>query len=78
MVYASLAVLGVCTLMFPLTANFILGWNLDATCPGTETFCNGVYWRYLVDYLPTWLFIAHVMVVLALSMPVALVRVSPR
>lgn len=73
---ASMAVLGVCSLMVTLSLNSISGWSLDASCPGTDSFCGGVYWRTVVEYLPTWLYVGQIMVVLALASPFALVRVG--
>ena len=75
---ASVAVFAVGSLMVTLSLNLILGWNLDATCPGTDEFCNGVYWNVVVDYLPTWLFVGQILVVLALASPFAVVRVGSR
>ena len=72
---ASMAVLGVGSLMVTLSLNAIAGWSLETSCPGTDTFCDGVYWSVVVDSLPTWLYIGQVLVVIALSSPVALVRV---
>ena len=72
---ASVAVLGVGSLMVTLSINAIAGWNLDASCPGTATFCDGIYWQTVVEYLPTWLIIGQIMVVLALASPFAIFRV---
>ena len=73
---ASMAILGVGSLMVTLSLNAISGWSLDATCPGTDSFCQGVYWQLVVEYLPTWLYIGQIMVVMALASPYALVRVG--
>ena len=75
---ASLAVLGVGSLMVTLSLNSILGWGLDASCPGTQAFCTGIYWRTVVEYLPTWLYVGQILVVLAMASPFALVRVGGR
>ena len=75
---ASLAVLGVGSLMVTLSLNSISGWSLDASCPGTATFCDGIYWRTVVEYLPGWLYVAQVLVVFALASPFALARIGGR
>ena len=72
---ASVAVLGVGSLMVTLTLNSISGWSLDASCPG-ETLCDGVYWQTVVEYLPTWLYVGQILVVLAMASPFALVRIG--
>ena len=72
----SMAVLGVGVLMVTLALNLVSGWSLEATCPGTEQFCDGLYWQAVVEYLPTWLYVAQVFVVFALASPFALVRVN--
>ena len=75
----SMAVLGVGSLMVTLTLNMIVGWSFDtASCPGTDAFCDGVYWQTVVQHLPTWLYIAQILVVLALASPFALVRTGGR
>ena len=75
----SMAVLGVGSLMVTLTLNMIAGWSFDtASCPGTDAWCGGVYWRTVVQHLPTWLFIGQILVVLALASPYALVRTGGR
>ena len=71
---AGMAVLGAGMVLVTLTMNTITGWNLDAACPGTDSFCNGVYWQAVVEYLPTWLFIAQILVVLTLASPSAVLR----
>ena len=71
-----MAILGVGGLMVTLTLNLIGGWSLDAHCPGSESFCNASYWQLVVQYLPTWLFIAQILVVLALAAPFAIVRIG--
>ena len=73
---ASMAIIGVGGLLITLTLNLIGGWNLDAYCPGSESFCDSSHWQLIVQYLPTWLFIAQLLVVLALAAPFALVRVG--
>ena len=71
---AGMATLGVAMVLVTFTLNQLGGWNLDAACPGTPSFCNGIYWKAVVEYLPTWLFIGQILVVLALSSPYALLR----
>ena len=71
-----IAVFGVSVMMFTLALNAIGGWTLDTDCPGSPAFCDGVFWRAVVEYLPTWLYVAHILVVLVLSSPVALLRVG--
>ena len=74
---ASMAVLGVGSLMVTLSLNALSGWDLGTDyCPGTETFCNGVYWQVAVDYLPAWLYIGQILVVLVLASPRAIVRIG--
>ena len=71
---ASLTVMGLATVIVTATLNLIGGWTLESMCPGTAAFCGGVYWTHVVDYLPAWLFIAQLLVVLALASPFALFR----
>ena len=70
----SVAVMGLGSLLITLSFNLIIGWNLDANCPGTAEFCAGVWWSAVVGYVPVWLFIAQALVVLALGSPYALAR----
>ena len=72
---ASMAVLGVGALMVTVTLNLIGGWSLDASCPGDTAFCNGIWWTTVVEYLPTWLYVGQILVVIALASPWALIRV---
>ena len=74
----SMAVLGVGMVLVTFSLNLITGWSLDATCPGPTSFCDGPYWTTAVTYLPAWLFLAQIMVVLALASPYAIVRTSGR
>ena len=71
----SAAVLGVGSLMVTLSLNAITGWSIDPSCPGTESFCDGVYWEFVVEYLPVWLYVGQLLVVLAMASPFAMVRV---
>ena len=80
---AGAAVFGVGMVLALFTTNMILGWNLDGACPMVAVnefvkkpapICNSIYWTYIVDYMPAWLFIAQILVVLALASPFALVR----
>ena len=72
----TLAVLGVGSLMVTFTLNQLVGWNVDAACPGSTSFCDGVYWRTVVEYLPIWLYVGQLLVVLAVASPFALVRIG--
>ena len=72
MALTSMTVLAVGVLMVTLAFNLISGWTLDPMCPGTDTFCDGVWWRTVVEHLPTWLFMGQIMVVLALASPFVL------
>ena len=72
----SLTVMGLATVIVTATLNVVGGWTLQGMCPGSAQFCDGVYWTFLVDYLPAWLFIAQILVVFALSMPFAAIRVN--
>ena len=74
----SMTVLGVGSLLVTLTLNMISNWSLGASCPGTEQFCSGIYWQTVVEYLPTWLYIAQIVVVLALASPFAIFRIGGR
>lgn len=69
--------LGIVTVLGTVVMNSILGWDLRAAgvCPGPDEFCNGVYWRTVADYLPTWLLLGQIGVVFSLGSPVALLRV---
>jgi len=71
---AGMATLALGSLLVTLSLNLIVGWNLDAACPGSETFCDGIYWQTAEKYVPIALFMAQLLVVFALSSPVALLR----
>ena len=73
---ASLTVMALASVIVTVSLNLIGGWTLDSICPGTAAFCDGVFWTFAVDYLPGWLFIAQILVVLALASPVAVARVG--
>ena len=72
---ASLTVMGLGAILVSLTLNLATGWDVEAVCPGSEAFCDGVWWTAAVDYLPTLLFLGQILVVIALTSPFALVRV---
>lgn len=71
---SSAATLGVGIALLTLTFTYISGWSIDPLCPGSETFCDGVYWTTAVEYLPVWLFTGQIMVVLALASPFSLLN----
>ena len=73
---ATITVLGIGSLMVTLSLNLLSGWSLDASCPGTDGFCDGIYWQTVVENLPTWLYVGQIMVVLALASPFALLRIG--
>ena len=75
---ASMAVLGVGSLVITLSFNMISGWTIDAMCPGSAAFCDGIYWTTVVSHLPAWLFVGQIFVVLALASPYALARTGGR
>ena len=72
----SLVVLTVGGLLLTLTFNLIVGWDVDALCPGTDAFCNGVFWRTVADQLPTWAIIGQALVILSIASPFALARMG--
>ena len=78
MALASMAVLAVGSLLVTLSLNLIAGWSVDASCPGSSAFCDGIYWQTVVKYLPTWLYIGQIVVVIALASPYALLRTGGR
>ena len=73
---AAMAVLGMGLALLTLTISMVGAWDVDAMCPGSDAFCDGIYWQTVVDYLPGWLFIGHLVVILALASPYAVVRVG--
>ena len=68
----AMVVMTIGALIATLTFNLIVGWDLGATCPGSKTFCDGVYWTTVADNLPTWLIVAQVAVLLSLASPFVL------
>ena len=74
----TMAVLGVCSLLVTLSLNMLAGWTLDICTAewATDAFCDGIYWTTVVKWLPTWLYIGQIMVVLSLASPFALVRMG--
>ena len=69
-----MAVSGVGFLMVGLSLNLITGWTMDPMCPGDTAFCDGVWWTFVVEWLPTWLYVGQMLVVLSLASPWAVVR----
>ena len=55
----------------------ITGWQLQApaACPGDAEFCGGFVWSSVGQWLPTWLFVGHGLVSLALLLPKSIVRI---
>ena len=71
----SLTVMGLGAILVTLNLTLIQTWDLGAMCSGSEALCSGVWWTAAIDYLPMWLFVGQLMVVIALSSPFAIVRV---
>ena len=71
---AGVAALGIGAVMVTLAINLSIDWDLNALCPGTETFCNAVWWSTIVEYLPVLLFLGQILVVIVMGSPRALVR----
>ena len=69
-----MAVLGVGAVLVTLSVSIAIGWDVNAICPGTATFCKTVWWRTVVDYLPAWLFLGQILVALTLGSPWAIIR----
>ena len=59
-----------------LAINAISGWNLDAACAGTASFCTGAAWTIVVEYLPVWLYVGQILVLVSMASPFALVRIG--
>ena len=72
---ASIAIMAVAGALLPMTLNLLAGWSLDAQCPGTTAFCGSRAWKIVVEYLPAWLFLAQLLILLAMAAPFAIVRV---
>ena len=70
----SLTVLGIGSLLVTLAFNLVLGWDLNAICPGSDTFCSGLWWTSVAKYLPVWLFMSQLVVTLVFASPFALAR----
>lgn len=71
----ALTVLGLGAILVGLNLTLIQSWDVGAMCAGSSTLCSGVWWTAAVDYLPLWLFLGQIVVVISLASPVAVVRV---
>ena len=69
-----LIILGIGSILATLSLNLAVGWDLNAGCPGTPAFCAGPWWTLTVQYLPLWLFLGNILVVLALACERAWIR----
>ena len=74
---AVLVIMGLASILSTLTLNMLAGWDLKAAaaCPGSETFCNGVWWAAVSDHLPVTLFLGLLLVTITLASPRAIVRI---
>ena len=71
-----MVIFGLAAILSTLALNMIAGWDLKAAgaCPGSETFCSGVWWTAVSDYLPVWLFLGQLLVTVSLASERAIVR----
>ena len=71
-----MVILGLAAILSTLALNMIAGWDLKAAeaCPGSETFCNGVWWTAVSDYLPVWMFLGQLLVTVSLMSDRAIIR----
>lgn len=51
---------------------------LDYHCPGSLPWCRGAWWSAVVDYLPTFVILAQVLVSIAMAFPAVIMRVGSR
>ena len=72
-----MVILGLAAILSTLALNMIAGWDLRAAaaCPGSEAFCNGVWWTAVSDHLPGWLFVGLLLVTITLASPRALFKI---
>ena len=72
-----LVILGVAAVLSTLTLNMLAGWDLKAAeaCPGTEIFCDGVWWTAASDHLPVSLFMGLLLITVSLASPRAIIRI---
>ena len=77
---ASVVVLGVAAVVVNLVITLVAGWDLAGSyCTdlgATDSFCNGVWWRTAVDYLPAWLIGGQIISAIALAFPCAIFRIG--
>ena len=71
---AFVAVSGIGIVLVNLAVYMILGWDVEAICPGDAQFCADVWWTTIVDQLAQFLFVGLMLVVLAHASPWALIR----
>ena len=78
MALVTLTVFGLASVIVTASLTLISGWDLGAegACPGSSSFCASVWWTAAVDYLPIWLFMGQVLVVIAMAGPAALIRID--
>ena len=72
-----LTVFGLAAILTTVALNLVAGWDLKAAeaCPGTEGFCNGVWWTAVSDYLPVWLFLGQLLATVSLASERAIIRI---
>ena len=72
-----LVIFGLAAILSTLALNMVAGWDLKAAeaCPGSEAFCNGVWWAAVSDYLPVWLFLGQLLVTVTLASERAIIRI---
>ena len=70
-----LTVMGLGAILVTVNVTMIGSWDLAGLCPGTETFCEGVWWQATEEYAPGLLFLAQIMVVIAMGSPLAIFSV---
>ena len=72
-----MVIISLAAIISTLTLNMIAGWDLKAaeTCPGSEIFCNGVWWTAVSDHLPVSLFLGLLLVTITLASPRAVFRI---
>lgn len=71
---AAAAVSGIAIVLINFAVYSVLGWNVDAICPGTPQFCADIWWSTTVEYMALLFFLGLVLVVLVQTSPWALVR----
>ena len=76
MLIVSIGMLVFAIFLGALVVTSIDGWNVAASCPGTPEFCASYQWRFVVEYLPVWMYVGQGLVVIVIASPYSMLRIG--